>query len=154
MSRPFRAAAWLLALCIGGASANMGRDADTASMSNADFVAGRTAIEAGDWPTAVASMQRAVAALPDNADAHNWLGFAHRKLGQFEASFAAYGEALRLDPQHRGAHEYIGEAYLMTGQLAKAEVHLATLAKLCTPLPCEEQQQLARAIADYKKRNP
>lgn len=154
MNRFLRGAPLLLALCAFGASANMGRDADSAAASSPDFAAGRKAIEAENWPAAVAAMQKAVAATPGNADAHNWLGFAHRKLGQFEAAFAAYGEALRLDPRHLGAHEYIGEAYLMTRQLAKAEGHLAELEKLCKPLPCEEHKQLARAIADFKKRNP
>jgi Flp pilus assembly protein TadD len=144
----------LLALMVGGASANMGRDADTTATTDADFAAGKKAIDAEDWPTAVTAMQKAVASNPSSPDAHNWLGFAHRKLGQFDASFAAYAEALRLDPKHRGAHEYIGEAYLMTRQLAKAEAHLAELEKICTPIPCEEQKQLARAIATYKKRNP
>jgi Flp pilus assembly protein TadD len=144
----------LFALLAGIATANMGRDADTTATTDADFAAGRKAIDAEDWPGAVSAMQKAVASNPANPDAHNWLGFAHRKLGQFDASFAAYGEALRLDPKHRGAHEYIGEAYLMTGQLAKAEAHLAELGKICTPIPCEEQKQLARAIASYKKRNP
>lgn len=153
---PFLRVAPVLAalFIVGTASANMGRDADTTATTSSDFAAGKSAIDAEDWPAAVAAMQRAVASNPANADAHNWLGFAHRKLGQFDASFAAYGEALRLDPGHRGAHEYIGEAYLMTRQLAKAEAHLATLDKLCSPLPCEEQKQLARAIATYKKRNP
>lgn len=144
----------LLALIVGGASANMGRDADTTATTDADFAAGKKAIDAEDWPAALTAMQKAVAANPESPDAHNWLGFAHRKLGQFDASFAAYAEALRLDPKHRGAHEYIGEAYLMTRQLAKAEAHLAELEKICTPIPCEEQKQLARAIATYKKRNP
>jgi tetratricopeptide (TPR) repeat protein len=144
----------LLALMAGGASANMGRDADTTATTDADFAAGRKAIDGEDWPAAVTAMEKAVAANPSSPDAHNWLGFAHRKLGQFDASFAAYAEALRLDPKHRGAHEYIGEAYLMTRQLAKAEAHLAELEKICTPIPCEEQKQLARAIATYKKRNP
>ena len=154
MNRFLRHTPLLLALWAFGANANMGREADSTATSSPDFAAGRKAIEAEDWPAAVAAMQKAVAATPGNADAHNWLGFAHRKLGQFEASFAAYGEALRLDPRHLGAHEYIGEAYLMTRQLAKAEAHLVELEKLCTPLPCEERKQLGRAITEYKKRNP
>jgi len=154
MNSFLRAASLLCALFAGGASANMGGDADTTAATSGDFAAGKTAIDAEDWPAAVAAMKRAVASNAANADAQNWLGFAHRKLGQFDASFAAYGEALRLDPRHRGAHEYIGEAYLMTRQLAKAEAHLAELDRICAPLPCEEQKQLARAIATYKKRNP
>lgn len=140
------------ALCLAATGhANMGsRDSD--APDDPDMVTGRAAIESGDWTGAVSAMQRAVAAKPLNADAHNWLGFAQRKQGNFDASFAAYREALRLDPGHRAAHEYIGEAFLMTGQLAQAEAHLAELARLCTPIPCEEHHQLRQAIDDYKRK--
>ena len=131
--------------------ANMGAK-DTDTQDDPDMDAGRSAIEARDWAGAVSAMQRAVAAKPLNADAHNWLGFAYRKQGNLDASFAAYREALRLAPGHRAAHEYIGEAFLMTGQLAQAEAHLAELARLCTPIPCEEHRELRQAIDDYKRK--
>lgn len=130
--------------------ANMGSDAEVGADDPA-FVEGRAAIDAEDWPRAVAAMKQAIAANPDNPDAHNWLGFAYRKQGNFEASFAAYGEALRLNPQHKAAIEYLGEAYLMTGQLEKAEAQLAELARLCSPIPCEEHKDLKRAIAEYRQ---
>lgn len=144
--------AFALLFAAAATHANMGTT-DSGAQSDPDIVAGRTAIEAGDWAGAVGALQRAVAAKPLNADAHNWLGFAYRKQGNFEASFAEYREALKLDPGHRAAHEYIGEAYLMTKQLAQAEAHLAELARLCSPIPCEELRQLRQAIDDYK-RNP
>lgn len=132
-------------------SANMG-DRDAAPSQDVNFTAGRRAIDAQDWPAAVDALKKAVTNDPGNADAHNWLGFALRKQGKFDAAFAAYQEALRLDPRHKGAHEYIGEAYLMTDQPAKAETHLAELTKLCTPIPCEEQRELKRALDDYRKK--
>lgn len=132
-------------------SANMG-DRDAAPSQDVNFVAGRRAIDAQDWPAAVDALKKAVTNDPGNADAHNWLGFALRKQGKFDAAFAAYQEALRLDPRHKGAHEYIGEAYLMTDQPAKAETHLAELTKLCTPIPCEEQRELKRALDEYRKK--
>ena len=42
-----------------------------------------------------------------------------------------YEQALKLNPRQRGAHEYVGEAYLLTGNVAKAEEHLAALEKMC-----------------------
>jgi tetratricopeptide (TPR) repeat protein len=68
-----------------------------------------------------------------------------------DAAFAAYQEALKLNPRHKHAHEYIGEAYLMANDVAKAEQHLAELQKLCTPIPCEEYKDLKRAVDEYKK---
>jgi len=140
----------LLALSAGVAQANMG-DSEVSASDNQDLLAGKEAIDKQDWNAAVEHLDKAAAAEPNNADARNWLGFANRKLGNLEAAFAAYGEALRLDPQHKNAHEYIGEAYLMVNDLAKAETHLGELQKLCTPIPCEEYKDLKRAVDDYKK---
>lgn len=140
----------LLALCAPAAQANMGTREVQAS-DNADFQAGRSALDKQDWKGAVEHLAKAAAAEPKNADVHNWLGFAYRKLGNMEAAFAAYGEALKLDPGHRSAHEYVGEAYLMVGDLARAEQHLGELRKLCTPIPCEEYKELARAVDEYRK---
>lgn len=134
------------------AAANMGSD-DKVS-DDANLAAGRKAIESQDWTAAIQALDKAVAANPKSADAHNWLGFAHRKRGNYQAAFDAYATALKLDPRHKAAHEYVGEAYLATGQLAKAESHLAELARLCSPIPCEELQMLKRAVAEYKKNNP
>lgn len=66
-----------------------------------------------------------------------------------EQAFAHYRKALDLDPEHKGAHEYIGEAYLMVGDLARAEEHLAALDGLCF-FGCEEYRELKEAIAAYK----
>ena len=68
---------------------------------------------------------------------------------RIDDAFAYYGRALDLDPRHLGAHEYIGEAYLIVGDLAKAEQHLATLTEICAS--CEETEELAEAIAQFKE---
>ena len=86
---------------------------------------------------------------PDHADLQNSLGYAYRNLRQYDLAFKHYRRAIELDPRHRGAHEYIGEAYLMTGDLASAERHLAALKSICL-LPCEELKDLERAIAQYR----
>lgn len=133
------------------ALANLGAE-DEQESTNPDWLAGKQAVEAQDWKTAVDRLGKAAAAEPDNADIHNWLGFAQRKSGNLDAAFAAYRTALKLNPQHRHAHEYIGEAYLMANDLPQAEKHLAELQRLCTPIPCEEYKDLKRAIDDYKKK--
>jgi Flp pilus assembly protein TadD len=132
------------------AVANLG-ESETEESGNADWVAGKKAVESQDWQTAADRLSKAAAAEPKNADIQNWLGFSQRKLGNLDAAFAAYGEALKLNPKHKAAHEYIGEAYLMAGKVDKAEQHLAELQRLCTPIPCEELKQLKRAVEDYKK---
>ena len=112
---------------------------------------GKQAIEAGDWERAAMFLERASEADPRNADAFNLLAYSYRHLGRLEDAFAAYGRALELDPAHRGAHEYIGEAYLLVGDLAKAERHLAILTEVCGGA-CEEADELAEAIAHFKDR--
>lgn len=143
------ALALLLALVAPGALANLG--ADDSDSGDPNFQEGRKAVESQDWNRAIDLLTKAVQADPNNADAHNFLGYAYRKKGTYAASFEHYGEALRLNPKHKHAHEYIGEAYLLTGDLPKAELHLAELQKICTPIPCEEYKELKRAVDDYKK---
>jgi Flp pilus assembly protein TadD len=116
-----------------------------------EYVAGKQALELKDWGEAAKRLGRAVLRDPDNADLHNDLGFAHRKLGQLDPAFAHYRRALELNPRHRGAHEYAGEAYLMVGNLAKAEEHLAALRGICL-LPCDELADLEREIAAYRQK--
>lgn len=132
-------------------SANMGGTEEESS--NPDAVAGKKAVEDKDWKRGVELLTKAAAAEPENAEIQNWLGFAQRKQGNLDAAFAAYNKALKLNPQLKAAHEYIGEAYLISGNVAKAEQHLAELKKLCSPIPCEEYKDLRRAVDDYKKKN-
>jgi Flp pilus assembly protein TadD len=133
------------------ARANLGAE-DAAESTDPNWVEGKRAVEANDWKRASDLLAKAAAADAKNADIQNWLGFAQRKQGNFNAAFAAYNEALRLNPDHKAAHEYIGEAYLMTGNLAKAEQHLAELQRLCSPIPCEQLKDLRRAVDEYKKK--
>jgi Flp pilus assembly protein TadD len=123
-------------------------DPDLAAVDE-DYAAGKRAGERGDWAEAVRLFKRAEVRHPDHADLQNILGFSHRNLKQYEPAFRHYRRALDLDPRHRGAHEYIGETYLMTGDPAGAERHLAALREICL-LPCDELGDLERAIAAYR----
>jgi tetratricopeptide (TPR) repeat protein len=116
-----------------------------------DYAAGKRAVGSRNWTEAVRLFRRAELRHPDHADLQNSLGFAHRNLKQYELAFTHYKRAIAIDPRHRGAHEYIGEAYLMVGNLAEAEKHLAALRDICL-LPCEELTDLERAIAQYRGR--
>ena len=133
------------------------RDANTedvASEQDTPLRAGRKAIAANDWPTAIMLLQKAVLQEPNNPDGFNLLAYSYRK--QFkpdiEKAFENYRMALKLDPKHKGAHEYIGEAYLMVKQPVEAEKHLALLASICGNKTCEEYEDLAKAIAEYNKK--
>lgn len=123
-------------------------DPDLATRDD-DYAAGKRAVEKKDWAEAARLFERAAVRNPDHADLQNILGFSYRNLKQFDLAFKHYRRAIELDPRHRGAHEYIGETYLMTGDLAGAERHLAALKGICL-LPCEELKDLERAIAEYR----
>lgn len=122
-----------------------------AAAADPDYAAGKLAFERKDWPEAVARFRQAALRDPENADLHNYLGFAYRHVGQLDAAFEHYRRALEINPRHRGAHEYVGEAYLLVGNLGKAEEHLAALRRICL-LPCEELTDLERAITAYRAR--
>ena len=123
-------------------------DPDLASR-DADYAAGRRALQARDWPAAVASLSKAEVRNPDHADLHTDLGFAYRNLRQYDVAFKHYERALAIEPRHRGAHEYIGEAYLMVDDVKGAEKHVAALKRICL-LGCEELKDLEQAVAKYK----
>ncbi len=149
-----RIAACLLAACVAGLSPvafadPVETDPDLAKRDE-DYAAGRKAVEAKNWTEAVARLRKAEVRNPDSADLHNYLGYSHRNLKQYEPAFRHYRRAIEIDPRHRGAHEYIGEAYLMTGDLAGAERHLKALREICL-LPCEELADLDKAVARYRR---
>jgi Flp pilus assembly protein TadD len=123
-----------------------------ASAAASDYTAGKRAIEAKNWKSAIDLLNKAALQDNRNPDVQNLLGYAYRNAAQFSEAFKHYNEALRLNPRHRGAHEYIGEAYLLTNDLEKAQEHLAALEKICV-LPCEEYEDLRKSIEAYKRKH-
>ena len=138
------------ALAIHGVRAAPSDDADDqALLQDEDYIAGRAARKAGNAAAAVRRFESTLRRFPDSADLHNELGFAHRKLRQMDKAFEHYKRALTIEPRHRGAHEYIGEAYLMVGDVANAEKHMAALRTICL-LPCEELTDLEKALSEHR----
>jgi tetratricopeptide (TPR) repeat protein len=124
-------------------------DAEWAQL-DPDFKAGKKASGAEDWSGAIAAFELAALRDPLNADIQNYIGYAYRRLRQLGPAIGHYQQALTLNPRHRSAHEHLGEAYLVLGQPAKAEQLLAALENLCL-IPCEESDDLKRAIAAYNR---
>jgi len=142
------AVAWL-ALWPGTGAADPADDDATAVKLDPDYAAGKQAIDAKDWSTAIKSLNSAALRDRRNADIQNYLGYAYRNTGQLDLAFRHYQRALQLNSRHRGAHEYVGEAYLMVHNLAKAEEHLVALQKICL-IPCEEYADLKKKIMEYR----
>jgi tetratricopeptide (TPR) repeat protein len=124
-------------------------DADWAKL-DPEFAAGKKALVAEDWDAAITTLKTAALRDPRNADIQNYIGYAYRRLRQLGPAIGHYQQALMLNPRHRSAHEHLGEAYLVLGEPATAEQHLAALEDICL-IGCDEYDDLKRAIAAYKK---
>ena len=140
-----------VALCIsiGATVAEPYEDTPDAAARDADYAAGKAALDKKNWTEAVKHFRQAALRAPDSADLHNYLGFSYRNLKQMDLAFKHYKRAIELNPRHRGAHEYIGEAYLLVNDLPSAEKHLVALREICL-LRCEELTDLESAVAAYR----
>ncbi len=103
-------------------------------------------------------MAKVVEVRPWHADAYNRMGFAARKLGDYDRALALYDKALELNPHHRGALEYLGEAYLELDRPDDAAALLERLAIACQRVAhggidwrdsCAEWQDLKAAYDAY-----
>ena len=79
---------------------------------------------------------------PNQPDTLNYLGFASRKLGNFEVAEKYYLEGLKIKPNHKGINEYLGELYIKTNRIELAKQRLEVL-KDCA---CEEYSELKELI--------
>ncbi|MBS0274472.1 MAG: tetratricopeptide repeat protein [Proteobacteria bacterium] len=113
-----------------------------------DYSVAVSLIRQAKYDRATVYLDRALKNNPHNANILNYLGYAHRMLGDYPASLDFYQKALAINPDHKGAHEYLGELYLMMHDSASADGQLAELTRLC-PDGCEEKDVLTKAIADY-----
>jgi tetratricopeptide (TPR) repeat protein len=76
---------------------------------------------------AVESQRNALTANPGMHQAHSSLGYALRKIGEFDDSIKAYNKALTIDPDYTEAIEYRAEAYLALNRLEEAKDAYMTL---------------------------
>src|SRR6476620_10328652 len=105
----------VLALALAATVASAADTPDMAVPKTDRMASARRAIASQDWNVAVRELQLAVKETPQNADAHNLLGYSYRKRANpdLAKSFEHHQTALKINPQHKGAHEYIGQAYLL-----------------------------------------
>ncbi len=95
---------------------------------------------------AILELKRSAAIYGPHPDILNYLGFTHRKVGQYDVAIGYYRQALAIAPNHRGATEYLGELYVQLGQLDQARAQLAKLSDICT-FGCAEEEDL-RVLID------
>ena len=97
---------------------------------------------------AIKKLKKAIKEEPDNADIYNYLGFAHRKIGDYDKSKIYYEKALSIQPDHNLALEYQGELLLKLDDVHSAQSNLVKLRMLC-PEGCDELTDLDIAISKY-----
>jgi len=98
------------------------------------------------YQDAIASLNRAQRSFGAHPDILTYLGFANRKLKNYELAETYYRQALAIAPQHRGATEYYGELMVERGDLAGARRKLAALDAMCS-FGCYEAEELRHWIA-------
>ena len=139
-----------------------GEMSERAPSGDPDYARGMAAFDAEDWAGVVAAMSRVVERRPHHDNAWTRLGYAHRKLKDYEESLDAYGRALSINPHNRSAIEYLGEAYLELGRVWEAERLLERLAMECKRVAlgfsdgdfstgCDEHQTLLAAIRAHRR---
>ena len=118
------------------------KDADSGNKKNADK----------RYRKALERVENAVSLDSTYAEAWNLVGYAARRLGDYDKSFAAYGRCLALKPDLAAAREYLGEAWLVKGDLAKAREQLAWLEK--ANAQSEESKALRAAVDAWVAAHP
>ncbi len=86
----------------------------------------------------------------DDARVLNYLGFSHRKLGNFEAGLPYYHRAIAADPDYTLVREYLGEAYIQLGQIDLAREQLREIERRCGTT-CDPYRDLAEELARHEK---
>jgi len=95
--------------------------------------------------------EKAVALDARYHEAWNLVGYAARKLKDYDRAVAAYQRCLELKADYAPAREYLGEAYVELGKIDLAREQLAKIDALKAP---EEARTLQAAIEAWEKANP
>lgn len=99
----------------------------------------------GRYADALAALAKAQQAFGPHPDVLTYIGYTHRKMGEFAVAEDYYQQALAVAPEHRGALEYYGELKVETGDVAGAKLLLARLERACA-YGCEQAEELRRWI--------
>ncbi len=111
------------------------------------------AVESENFRRAISLLNDVVKEKPRHADALNYLGYSHRKLGDYAIAVSYYKRALSLDAEHKGANEYLGQAYVELGNIVAADERLAALENICGT-GCDEYRSLKKSIDEARARMP
>jgi len=113
------------------------------------------------YKTALVDMLAYAALRPDDAFGHNFIGFLHHRLGDYEASIGSLERAVELEPDNVYAYSLLARDYALLHQNAKSdssrrryrEQSLAMLRKAAgSPTPDATRVARLRAWLDHRLR--
>jgi len=137
---------WIALTIMLAGSTSVALAVDTEQSADApDLSAVRAKIKARDFGGAIGELNGMIDKGVQHPDLYSLLGFSLRKSGDQKTAMTFYSKALEFNPEHKGALEYQGELFVEIGDLTRARVNAAKLAKLC-PQGCEEREDLDQAI--------
>ena len=111
------------------------------------YVAAVGLINEGKYDLAIAMLQATLWNAGPHPDLLTYLGYANRKLGNYDTAATWYRTALAVAPNHRGAIEYYGELKLQRGDRQGALAHLARLERICG-FGCVQADELRSQITE------
>ena len=119
--------------------------------AKADVEAGKTKNAAKEFKRALESAREATRLDAKYHEAWNLVGYASRKLGDYDGALKAYATCLDIKPDYAPAREYLGEAYLELDQIEKAREQLVMLDHQQS---VEEAKQLKAKIDAWDAAHP
>lgn len=112
-----------------------------------DYRAAHEMIQAGKYEAGIAAMH--ALGRDEHPDVANYIGYANRKLGNYEQSKTWYEAALKSDPNHARTWSYYGMWHAEQGNRLKAQDYLVKVNALCGDTACKEYIEL-KAVIDGK----
>lgn len=109
-----------------------------------EYRAARELILAGQYQAGIRAMH--AIGQDQHPDVANYIGYAYRKLGDYDNAKVWYEAALKADPNHIRTWSYYGMWHMEQGNRLKALDNLKQVAMLCGNTSCTEYQQLKDVI--------
>ena len=109
-----------------------------------DYRAARQLILDGQYEAGITAMH--ALGRDDHPDVANYIGYANRKMGNYDQSKIWYEAALKADPSHVRTWSYYGMWHMEQGNRLKALDNLQKVQLICGNTSCEEYRQLKDVI--------
>jgi tetratricopeptide (TPR) repeat protein len=109
-----------------------------------EYRAARQLILDGNYEVGIAAMH--ALGHDEHPDVANYIGYANRKMGNYDQSKIWYEAALKADPNHVRTWSYYGMWQMEQGNRLKALEDLQKVQLICGNTTCEEYRQLKAVI--------